>query len=245
MQGWSSSIKQVPQVLQPYWTLREELTVEDGLILKGTRIVIPARKHEGILKVIHGGHLGLNKSNLCAKDTVYWPGLNDQLEKLVLNCELCLKCSYSKGKQKPSLSLVQEEPFYPWTKLATDIFHFEGASFLLLVDYTSRFPILCKLTSMTGQHTATQCKLIFSKYGWPETLISNNGPCYTAEVFINLMRESSVNNITSSLHYPKSNGLAEKNVQIVKNLFYKTKEEGKDLFKCLMVYHNTPLSNSL
>ena len=53
------------------------------------------------------------------------------------------------------------------------------------------------------------------------------------------------NHITSSPHYLQSNGLAEKYVQLVKNLFYKAKEEGKDLFKCLMVYHNTPLSNSL
>ena len=71
MHGWPSSIKQVPQVLQSYWTFREELTVEDGLILKGTRIVIPARKHEAILKLIHEGQLGLNKCKLHAKDTVY------------------------------------------------------------------------------------------------------------------------------------------------------------------------------
>ena len=44
MQGWPNSIKQVPQVLQLYWTFREELTVDDGLILKDTRIVIPAKK---------------------------------------------------------------------------------------------------------------------------------------------------------------------------------------------------------
>ena len=43
----------------------------------------------------------------------------------------------------------------------------------------------------------------------------------------------------------QSNGLAEKYVQIVKNLFYKAKGEGKDLFKCLMGYCNNPLSNSL
>ena len=117
----------------------------------------------------------------------------------------------------------------------TDIIHFEGASYLFVVDYASRFPVVCKLTSMTGQHIANQCKLIFSEYGWPETLISDNGPCYTAEVFTNLMREYNVNHITSSPHYPQSNGLAEKYVQLLKNLFYKTKEEGKDLFKCLMV----------
>ena len=49
MQGWPSSIKQVPPVLQPYWTFREELIVEDGLIMKGTRIVIPNKKWEAIL----------------------------------------------------------------------------------------------------------------------------------------------------------------------------------------------------
>ena len=87
-QGWPSNTKEVPSVIQSYWTFREELTIEDGTILKGTRIVIPAKKQETVLKLIHEGHLGLNKCKLCAKETVYWLGLNDQLEKLVLNCEL-------------------------------------------------------------------------------------------------------------------------------------------------------------
>ena len=65
--------------------------IEDGIILKGTRIVIPAKKCEAVLNIIHEGHLGLNKCKLHAKETVYWPGLNDKLEKLVLKCELCFK----------------------------------------------------------------------------------------------------------------------------------------------------------
>ena len=92
-QGWPSNIKEVPSVIQSYWTFREELTIEDGIILKGTRIVIPAKKWEVVLKLIHEGHLALNKYTLCAKETVYLTGLNDQPEKLVLNCELCLKYS--------------------------------------------------------------------------------------------------------------------------------------------------------
>ena len=146
---------------------------------------------------------------------------------------------------EPSLSLGQEVPLYPWTKLATDVFHFEGVSYLLIVDYTTRFSVVHKLTSMTGEHIAIHFKLICSEYGWPETLASDNGPCYTSEVFTNLMREYNVNHITSSPNYPQSNGLAEKYVQLVKNLFYNAAEEGNDLFKCLMVYLNTPLSNSL
>ena len=61
----------------------------------------------------------------------------------------------------------------------------------------------------------------------------------------NLKREYSVNHIISSPHYSQSNGLTKKYVQIVKNLFYKAQEEGKNLFKCLMVYCNTPLLSRL
>ena len=96
MQGWPKTIKQVPPELQPYWTFREELTIEDGLILKGTRIVIPNKQCQAILKQLHKGHLGLNKCKLRAKETVYWPGMNTELENLVLNCELCIQVFYSK-----------------------------------------------------------------------------------------------------------------------------------------------------
>ena len=88
MQGWPSTIKEVPSILQQYWTFREELMMEDGNVLKGTQIVIPTKKCEGVLKLIHEGNLGLNKFKLRAKDTVYWPGFNNQLERLILNCEL-------------------------------------------------------------------------------------------------------------------------------------------------------------
>ena len=65
------------------------------------------------------------------------------------------------------------------------------------------------------------------------------------QAFTGVTNAYHVNDITSSPHYPQSNGLTEKYVQIVKSLFYKAKEEGKDLFKNLMIYHNTPLSGSL
>ena len=63
-QGWPSYIKDVSSVIQPYGTFREELTIEDGIILKGTRIVIPANEWDAVLKLIHEGHLSLNKCKL-------------------------------------------------------------------------------------------------------------------------------------------------------------------------------------
>ena len=100
--------------------------IEDSLILKGTRIVIPDGKREQILRQIHEGHLGLNKCQMHAKETVYWPGLNDQLEQLILNCQLCLKYSKSKNKSTPHTALGHEVPATPWSKVATDIFHYES-----------------------------------------------------------------------------------------------------------------------
>ena len=171
--------------------------------------------------------------------------MNHQCEKLILHCEPCLKYIHSKHKHKPSTSLGQEIPVHPWNELATDISHFESASYLLLVDCTSRFPVVHKLSSVTGLHIANHCKLIFSEYGWPETLISGNGPCFTSQAFTSVMKSYNVNHITSSLHYLQSNGLVEKYVLIVQSLFYKAKEEGKSFYKCLMIYCNTSLTGSL
>ena len=101
------------------------------------------------------------------------------------------------------MSLGQEIPAFPWTKIATDIFHFEGDSYLLLVDYTSRYPIIHKLNSMTAQHVVGHLKVIFSEYGWLDTIVSDNGPCYVVEAFTKTMPEYRVNHITSSPHYPQ------------------------------------------
>ena len=86
--GWPNTISEVPSVIQPFWTFWEELKVEDGIVLKGTCIVIPSKKCQSILHLIHEGHLSLANCKLRAKDTVYWPGLNEDLEKLILNCKL-------------------------------------------------------------------------------------------------------------------------------------------------------------
>ena len=200
---------------------------------------------ESTLQQLHEGHLGFTKCYNRAKQTVYWPNLRKELEEIVLNCQLCLKYSTAKRKPKPTPSFGQEIPVVPWTKLASDIFHFQNDSYLLIVDFTLRFPIVRKLKSMTAKHVASHFSQVFGEYGWPDTLLTDNGPCYASHEFKQLMADMSVNHITSSPHYPQSNGLAEKYVQIVKNLFIKAHEEGTDYQKGLMIYRNTPLDDSM
>ena len=242
---WPQTVQELPKELQAYWTFREEMTVENGLILKATRITIPPSMRESTLQQLHEGHLGFTKCYHRAKQTVYWPNLRKELEDLVLNCQLCLKHSKAKRKPKPTPSFGQEIPVIPWTKLASDIFHFQNDSYLLIVDFTSRFPIVRKLKSMKAKHVGRHFSEVFGEYGWPDTLLTDNGPCYASHDFKQLMLDMSVNHITSSPHYPQSNGLAEKYVQIVKNLFIKAHEEGTDYQKALMIYRNTPLDDNL
>ena len=165
--------------------------------------------HNKILQMIHEGHLGLEKCKLWVKDTLYWPGINELIEQLLSNCELCIKYSKAKCKQPSDMSLGQDIPIHPWTKIVTDIFYFDGVSYLLIVDYTSRFPVVKKLASVTAQQVASQIRLVISDYGWPETIMSDNGLCYSAETFTKLMKEYSINHITSSPHCPQSNGLVQ------------------------------------
>ena len=242
--GWPHDICDLPKEIQPYWTFHEEMTIEDGLLLKGTCIIVPQTLHKEMIQLLHTGHLGLEKCLNRAKQSMYWPSLYDELKDLITNCTTCLKFS----AQKPTSNKQHaghEIPVHPWSKLASDIFYFEGDSYLLIVDYTSHFPIIRKLSSMTRKAIAHHMQSIFSEYGWPNTLVTDNGPCYTSKEFQLLMQSMSVNHLTSSPHYPQSNGLAEKFVGIIKNLFHKAKEEGQSPYTALMVYRNTALNGTL
>ena len=80
---------------------------------------------------------------------------------------------------------------------------------------------------MKAKHVASNFSEVFGEYGWPDTLLTDNGTCYASHEFKQLMLDISVNHITSSPHYPQSNQLAEKYVQIVKNLFVKAHVSNK------------------
>ena len=222
------------------------MTIEDGLLLKGTHIIVPHTLSPEMIQLLHTGHLRLDKCLNRAKQSIYWPGLYDELKELITNCTTCLKFSSQKLTCLSNRQYTGHEiPVHPWSKLASDIFYFEGDSYPLIVDYTSRFPIIRKLGSMTGITIAHHMQAIFAEYGWPSTLIIDNGPCYTSKEFQMLVESLSVNHITSSPHYPQSNGLVKKFVGIMKNLFHKAKEEGQTPDTTLMVYRNTPLNGSL
>ena len=241
--GWPQTITE----LHPYWTFREEISIEDGILLKGERIIIPAVDQPDILQQLHHGHLGLQKCLHRARVSVYWPNLTEHLKELVTNCRVCLKYSQANREDSKSIGppLGQEIPTIPWVKLATDIFTFNNQNYLLIVDYMSRFPVIRHLSNMTAKMVAEHMKAIFSELGIPNTLVSDNGPCYTGDQFKKTMSHLGIMHITTSPHHHQSNGLAEGYVRIIKNLLSKAKETGQDYHEVISVYRSTLLSNGL
>ena len=89
--GWPETIKELAPALKSYWTFRKELTVENGMVLKDTCIVIPHKMRKRILNQLHEGHLGENKCQAKAAQTVYWPNISEDIAQFVLNCPTYLK----------------------------------------------------------------------------------------------------------------------------------------------------------
>ena len=123
--GWPETIKELAPALKPYWTFREELKVENGMVLKDICIVIPKKMRKRILNQLHKGHLGENKCQAKTAQNVYWPNISNDIAQFVLNCLTCL--TYSNQKHKHTTNpLGQEVPIIPWMKLGSDLFLLNG-----------------------------------------------------------------------------------------------------------------------
>ena len=131
-------------------------------------------------------------------------------------------------------------------KLATDLFTYDRANYLLVVDYTTKFPVVRKLTDLTARVVTEHMKAIFSEFGTPSSIVSDNGPCYAAQYFADAMAEWGVNHIKVSPHHHQTNGLAEGYVRIVKQLLTKAKEFwSRPPIKLLPYIELQPLSDKL
>ena len=186
------------------------------------------------LHKVHAGHLGIEKCKKRVAMSVWWPGVTQQVTQLVQNCQECAKqCRQGKEPLMPS-SL----PLYPWQVVGTDLFEWDNSSYLLVVDYFSRYPEVRKMSSTTSSSIISALKSVFARHGIPEVLRSDNGPQYTSKEFKTFASSYDLQQITSSPRFPQSNEQAERSVQTIKNLLKKA----DDPYIALLSYRATPLS---
>ena len=242
LEGWPESPQQVPKIIRGYFSMKDQLSTEDGLLLKGNTLIIPQNMKKEMLDKIHNGHLGQNKSILKAQDSVFWLGMNNEIIKSVKNCHICQEHGNSLAKQPIQQSEIPDKPFQ---YLAADIFDLNGQHFLLLCDYFSKMPFVKSLKNMTSSECISYMKSVFAIHGIPETLITDNAKQFTSHEFKNFSEEWEFVHKTSSPYYPRSNGFAERTVQTVKLCLKKATQSQQDPQLALLALRTTPIGDGL
>ena len=156
-----------------------------------------------------------------------------QIEQTVTKCEICQEYQMLNIKEPMTMS---ELPSRPWQIVATDLFHFKGCDYLLIVDYYSRFFEIAKLPSTTAKSVICHTKSIFARHGIPNVIRSDNGPQFSSNEFKQFSQQWGFSHISVSPYHPQANGLAEKYVQIVKRLLTKANETQSDPYLSLLEY---------
>ena len=221
--------------------MQEELSVINGTIYKGRKIVISKLLRQEILENLHQSHMEISKTKARARETVYWPNINQHIEMLIKKCEVCQ--TYQKQQQKEPM-IPSDIPIYPFQIVASDLFNWNNQDFVIVVDYYSKYWEMEKSYGTKSIAIVKKMKKIFSRLGIPETLRSDNEPQYTAQVFKEFSKDWNFKHVASSPEYPKSNGFVERHIEIVRNLLTKAKQSGKDQYLAMLESRNCPVENS-
>ena len=163
---WPEHKHDVKSALKVFWDLRHTLSEADGIVLKGTQIVVPRQLRTEMTKA-HTGHLGIVKTKARAREAMWWPGMNADLEKWVSNCQTC---TIHQNQQRSEPLLSSPLPGRPWERVAADLFQFRDRHYLILVDYYSRFPEVYHLSGLHSGNVTQGMKQIFSCHGIPDEL---------------------------------------------------------------------------
>lgn len=139
--------------------------------------------------------------------------------------------------------MMRPVPVCAWFRVGVDIFHFGGNSYIVAYDAHSNFPEVQQLRDTTASTSIAALSAMFARYGVPLEVCTDNGPQFSSYEFAEFARKYDFSHVTSSPHYPQSNGLAEKGVQIVKRLLKKSQDSGEDFWLGLLAYRSTPLED--
>ena len=222
MQGWPDHFKLLPVAIKPFWQLKEDLSIEHSCITFQHRFYIPSVLRASFLKALHQGHPGIVKIKLRAQTSMYWFGLNKEIENHVMHCELC---QVLRRSQQMEPAIPMEIQSRPWQKLGVDLFLHDSLWYVTVAGYYSKYPWTFQLAAVSSKDVISALKFCFSEFGIPEEVISDNGPQFT------------------SSKYPRGHGFIKRQVQTIKNLLGKCVKDGSDPYLTLLQLSSTPLDS--
>ena len=219
-----------------------QISMVENCLVYGPRTIIPASLQNSVLKALHLAHPGIVRMKAIAREHVYWPGINAEIEKLVRQCEDCQKAA----KASPKV------PLCPWP-IPTDVFErihidfagpcADGFTYLLVVDSYSKWPEIFKMANTSSKTTIKCLQTLVNRLGIPKFIISDNGPQFRSAEFADFCKSNGIEHTFSPPFHPQSNGQVERFVDTFKRAMQKCTQDGPDWAdKMLLAYRTTPHS---
>ncbi len=179
VQGWPDRVEE--EDLQPYHRRKDELSVQDGCLLWGSRVIVPPQGQPKVMEELHEGHPGIAQMKALARSYMWWPGLDSDLEQKVKSCTMC----QTHQKAPPSAPMHPWEwPETPWSRIHADYAGpFLGKMFLIIVDAHSKWLEVHPVNSATTQVTLDKLRSTFAIHGLPQMLVTDDGSVFTSEDF--------------------------------------------------------------
>ena len=213
--------------LRTYFEKKDELSFEEGMLMWKGRIVIPMSLREEVMEILHEGHPGSSAMRSIARMHVWWPAMDKEVETFLKKCSACQE-NRPWDPESPVYSWnVPEEP---WSRLHVDFaVAFEGHNWLLVVDATTKWVEIVPMKITTAEKTIQAMEEMFSRFGMPRMVVSDNGPQFTSQQFQEYCKRNNVKHVTSTPYHPRTNGLAERAVRTFKQRFAASRASGLDL----------------
>ena len=129
--GFPNTKAELPDSIQHYWTLKDELYFLEGVLMKGHRILIPQLLQAEVLECLHAAHQGVDGMSANAHQRLFWPGLDAHIRQARAQCRSCNRISPSQPKEplaEPSL------PELPSQHTVVDLCDIKGHTFLIFAD---------------------------------------------------------------------------------------------------------------
>lgn len=226
-----------------YVSVKNELCTIGKLVLRGDRIVIPQSLRKSVLESAHEGHQGVVKTKSRLRTKVWWPKMDVDTERM---CKGCHGCQVVGQFSPPEPMQRAQPPTGPWQDVAADLMGPmpSGENLLVVVDYFSRYYEVVVMRSTTTPKIVEALTGIFSRFGYPYSLKTDNGPQFVSKEFEEFLHECGIEHRRSPPLWPQANGEVERQNRTLLKTLKIAVVEGKrwteELPKFLLAYRSTP-----
>ena len=204
----------------------KQLFIQDDLMTKSGRVVVPSSLQYQVTKDFHNlHHWGMSNTYKEVRKNYYWPGMEQYIKSYCASCDNCLQTKKSNRKPKAELKPQEWASNEPGEAIALDLAtmtpSYDGFKYIMLItDGMSKFTELCPLRNMTAQSVVKNIERNWiARHGIPSSLLSDQGTQVDGAEVRNLCDKYNIKKKRSSPYHPEGDGISERPIGVMKNIF--------------------------